>query len=84
MNSKNREIENEELLHKKLMFQSLFDSSPDAIAILDETDRVVEINPAFAALFNYSPGEAKGQLINDLIDIEKTEPLLMSMLSGFL
>ena len=48
-------------------FQQLFDNSPEGIAILDDTDRVVNTNKGFEALFGYRIEEIKGRFINDII-----------------
>ncbi len=56
-----------ELELQKAHFQQLFENSPDAIAILDDTDKVVNINKGFEKLFAYSPEECRNQHINDLI-----------------
>lgn len=47
--------------------RELFKNSPEAIAILDERERVVEVNPAFEQLFGYANDEAAGTPIRDLI-----------------
>jgi len=48
-------------------FQQLFDNSPDAIAMWDDTGRVVNVNKGFETLFGYQAEEAKGRLINDIV-----------------
>jgi PAS domain S-box-containing protein len=57
----------EELLKQTTLFRNLFESSPEAIAVLDHEDRVVEVNHSFATLFGYSPLETKGRFINELL-----------------
>jgi len=52
---------------QKTYFKQLFDSSPEAIAILDNQDSVLKVNAAFERLFEYSQGEAAGRSINDLV-----------------
>jgi len=52
---------------QKTYFENLFHSSPDAIAILDTEDHVLEINKSFETLFGYTSAEATGQYINDLV-----------------
>lgn len=56
-----------ELELRKSYFQQLFENSPEAIAILDNEDRVVKVNRGFEELFKYSTIEIKGNYINDLI-----------------
>jgi diguanylate cyclase (GGDEF)-like protein/PAS domain S-box-containing protein len=48
-------------------FQRLFESSPQAIVLLDSEDRVIECNPGFEQLFGYPRGEAEGRSINSLV-----------------
>jgi len=56
-----------ELKIQKNYFKSLFDNSPSAIALLDNEDRVVQINKSFHELFKYSSKEVKGKNIKDFI-----------------
>ena len=56
-----------ELSLQKTYFQHLFDNSPEASVILDDEDRIVDINKEFEKLFHYSIEEIKGKFINDLI-----------------
>jgi diguanylate cyclase (GGDEF)-like protein/PAS domain S-box-containing protein len=57
----------EALRTQNIYFASLFDSAPEAIAILDENDRIVRINAQFTGLFGYTEKEAVGKSINALI-----------------
>jgi len=57
----------EALNRERAYFRQLFDHSPDPIVLLDDTDRVVFINPAFENLFGYKQKDAAGSCINDLI-----------------
>lgn len=57
----------EALRVQKAYFEQLFDSSPEAIAILDAKDRVMRVNAAFERLFEYAQEEVAGRSINDLI-----------------
>ena len=52
---------------QNVYFAALFESAPEAIAILDENDHIIRINGQFAALFGYSEDDAVGRNINDLI-----------------
>ena len=67
-------------------FQQLFDNSPDAIAMLDDTDRVVQVNKGFEALFGYRAEEVKGRFINDIVvpadRIEEASALFRAALNG--
>ncbi len=57
----------EELDRQTALFRNLFESSPEAIAVLDGQDRVLEVNRSFETLFGYPEAEALGQNINDLV-----------------
>lgn len=60
--------EAENLLNQqKVYFQRLFDFSPEAIVILDNQDRIVNVNSKFCALFQYQIEDIKGRKINSLI-----------------
>jgi PAS domain S-box-containing protein len=51
--------------------EPLFSTTPAAIALLDNDERVLRVNPAFTALFGYSAEEAAGRRINELIAPEE-------------
>ena len=55
------------LQKQNVYFASLFESAPEAIAILDQHDRIMRINGQFTALFGYTEDEAVGEVIGDLI-----------------
>jgi PAS domain S-box-containing protein len=57
----------EELLIQKTFFEKLFNSAPEAIALHDNDDLVVDVNDEFVKLFGYTREEAIGKPINDLI-----------------
>ncbi|MGH7650383.1 MAG: diguanylate cyclase [Gemmatimonadaceae bacterium] len=58
----------DEAIHQQnVYFAALFESAPEAIAILDEHDRITRINGQFKSLFGYGDAEAVGRCINDLI-----------------
>jgi len=52
-------------------FQQLFENSPEGIAILDDGDRILNVNRGFTRLFGYSTQECLGRPINDLIVQER-------------
>ena len=56
-----------ELEIQKAHFQQLFENSPEAIAILDDRDRVINLNKGFEQLFGYSLEECLNHPISDLI-----------------
>jgi len=76
----------EALERQKAYFQQLFDNSPEGIALLDDADRVVQVNKGFQALFGYQTGEVKGRFINDLVipedRIEEGSALSRATLNG--
>jgi PAS domain S-box-containing protein len=47
--------------------EHLLDSAPDAIIWAEPDHRVFRVNPAFSQLFGYSPAEALGKHIDDLV-----------------
>jgi PAS domain S-box-containing protein len=57
----------EDLRLQKTYFERLFNSAPEAIALHDNDDRIVNINEEFSRMFGYGPGEVVGKPINDLI-----------------
>jgi len=50
-----------------VLFEHLFEHSPDGIALVDDRDRIERINPAFEALFGYAPADCVGRSINELL-----------------
>ncbi len=61
----------EALSRERVYFKQLFEHSPDPTVLLDDTDRVVFINPAFEKLFGYRLTEVQGHFINELIISKK-------------
>jgi len=61
----------EEIRIQKAYFENLFEFAPDAIAIIDNNDYVLQINSEFTNLFGYTKNEAQGKQINDLVVPEK-------------
>ena len=62
-----REKTQDELRIRTAYLEQLFESAPEAIVVLDADDRVTRINSEFTRLFGYSPEEAIGATITDLI-----------------
>ena len=56
-----------EIRRRTQYFESLVEISPVAVVIMDVDERVTGWNPAAAELFGYSPEEAVGRRIDDLI-----------------
>ncbi|MFC1898119.1 PAS domain S-box protein [Candidatus Cloacimonadota bacterium] len=57
----------EEVNVQKTYFENLFQVSPDALVILANDETIIQINQEFTDLFGYSPQEALGRKINELI-----------------
>jgi len=51
-------------------FKELFDSSPEAIALIDNNGIILNINNEFTALFGYAKKEAVGKSIDNLIVLD--------------
>ncbi len=56
---------------QKLMFETLFFDTPYAVAILDQNQRIVNINNNFTDLFYYKQNEAAGMPIGSLVATEE-------------
>ena len=56
-----------ELRHQKEYYEALFVNSPVAVITIDRDGSVVSWNPAAEQLFGYTPAEALGQDIDDLV-----------------
>lgn len=56
-----------DLEEQKLFFQTLFETNPMAVVIMDELDRIVECNPEFENLLGYQRNEIKGQRLNEFL-----------------
>jgi PAS domain S-box-containing protein len=56
-----------ELQEEKERFQQLFENAPVGIVLLDEQDRLVATNSAFANIFQFASKEILGKRINDVI-----------------
>jgi diguanylate cyclase (GGDEF)-like protein/PAS domain S-box-containing protein len=52
---------------QNVYFAALFESAPEAIAILDEHDYIIRINSQFTSMFGYTDDDAIGRNINELI-----------------
>jgi PAS domain S-box-containing protein len=56
-----------EIRFQQRRFQQLFENAPVGIVMLDEQDRIVALNPAFEAMFQFTPDELLLKHINDVI-----------------
>ena len=52
---------------QNVYFAALFESAPEAIAILDDQDQIIRVNGQFTAMFGYTEDDAVSRNINDLI-----------------
>jgi PAS domain S-box-containing protein len=52
---------------KDIYFKQLFESSLDAIVMVDESDTIIAANGAFQSLFQYGPEETRGKRLDDLV-----------------
>ncbi len=57
----------EELQVEKAYFERLFESSPEAIVVVDGDGRVVRVNSEFSKMFGYEADETLGKLIDKLL-----------------
>lgn len=57
----------EALRVQQAALEELFNSAPEGVAIVDEKDRIRQINGEFTRMFGYTVGDAVGRPINDLI-----------------
>ncbi len=75
-----------ELNQQKILFQQVFANSPDAMAIVDESDRILQVNPAFERIFQYQSSEVKHCYLSDMIVTrefgEEAAELRAKMMSG--
>jgi diguanylate cyclase (GGDEF)-like protein/PAS domain S-box-containing protein len=56
-----------EVSKQEAYFKQLFEYSPDAIAILDGNDKILDINEAFTRMYDYRPEEVIGCFINEAV-----------------
>ncbi len=55
------------LQRERALFQQLFHNSPAGIVILDDTDRIVDVNRGFVDLFQFEATEITGKPLTDFI-----------------
>ncbi len=55
------------LQERKTLLDELFEQAPNAVALVNNSDRVVRINREFTRIFGYTPPEALGRRLKDLI-----------------
>jgi PAS domain S-box-containing protein len=74
LKQRNEERQNvmDDVLMERQFFETLVASSPDAIAIRDETNTISGINPAFTGLFGYTTEDLKKNDYDELINTPET------------
>jgi PAS domain S-box-containing protein len=55
------------LTRQRALLDGLFARVPEAIVLLDRDERILQVNPEFTRVFGYTPEEACGRLINELV-----------------
>jgi PAS domain S-box-containing protein len=61
-----------QLVREKQYFETLVNSSPVAIAILENNEEIKVINPAFTKLFGYEYQDIKGRTLDQLLNTKET------------
>lgn len=67
LKDKEKQAFRETLKMQKLYFQQLFENSPEAIAILDNDSKIININKSFENLFGYGIDEIRNKSITNVI-----------------
>ncbi|BBO90094.1 PAS domain S-box protein [Desulfosarcina ovata] len=57
----------QEIARRQMFLESVLHHAPDAIITLDDRNRVVDWNPGAQTLFGYTPAEAIGQSLAELV-----------------
>ena len=74
------------LILQKAYFQQLFEDSPQGIAIVDNNERIVNVNKEFEKIFQYKKEELQGGYINEFIVskeyIDEAASLTKKVISG--
>jgi PAS domain S-box-containing protein len=75
-----------EILRQTALLDELFESAPEAVALLDLDGRVMRTNREFACLFGYSTEESMGKNLADLIvpadQIDEARTVLAATAAG--
>lgn len=61
-----------EVLRQKQYFEALVETSPVAVVVLDNDEKIVSCNPAFEKLYGYERREVTGALLDTLITTAET------------
>ena len=62
-----RKVAQEELVREKAYLEELFEHAPEAIVLLDNDSRVLEVNKEFTRTFGYTAPEIKGNSVDDIL-----------------
>lgn len=57
-------------------FHAIFESSPLGLAIIDKNRNIVQVNPAYAQILDYSPQELETKKMDDFIPIDHLQEAL--------
>jgi len=60
-----------EISRQRVFFESLFRMVPEAIAVMDKDNRLMEVNETFTHLFGFTPEEILGKNLDDVLDVGK-------------
>ncbi|HBE80998.1 MAG TPA: hypothetical protein DDW65_24900 [Firmicutes bacterium] len=60
-------VRTQELNQQRILFQQVFDNSPDGMVIIAETGQVLQANKSFGVIFGYDLSEVKGGSLPELI-----------------
>jgi PAS domain S-box-containing protein/putative nucleotidyltransferase with HDIG domain len=69
----------DELMIQKMHFQQLFENSPEGIVILDDEDKILNVNKGFEELFGFSLKECLDNSIGKLIVPERLREEAVSL-----
>lgn len=73
-----------ELAENEKRYRTLFENAPVGIVMLDQNDRILQINKTFETIFQYSIDEIRGHSLNDFIipdsKVEEAKTLSMNTL----
>ncbi|HBF36596.1 MAG TPA: hypothetical protein DDW50_04680 [Firmicutes bacterium] len=67
-------IRTQELNQQKALFRQVFDNAPDPMAIVDDTEKIIQVNPAFLGMFQYTLSELQDNYLSDLIVAPESRP----------
>jgi len=65
-NTKRRTAE-EQVLRQKILFEQLFENSPQGIAVVDPEGHFTQVNAAFTKIFGYSPQDVLGKTVDQVL-----------------